>query len=186
MTKLSPEACRAARAILNWSIGDLCVQSQVVPAAINRLESGQEISSEDTDKIVSAFVEHNVEILTENGTGARLIDPVEKVQQKDFCVTIIDNFNKHDRSDRFEICGFENPDQAMVYGLRRVHSSVEQFRKDDQTKEQLHSIWMAMGDEVRVEGIYIGFVNFDYFFENPATPEECDYHSLRPKQGNGL
>lgn len=183
MTKLTPESCRAARAILNWSIRDLSVASKVIPAAINQLESGREINPEDTEKIISTFVEHNIEILTENGTGARLIDSADKAPQKSFCVTIIDNFNKHDRNDRFEICGFESPDQAMVYGLRRVHSSVEQFRKADQTKEQLHRIWSAMGDEVRVDGVYIGMVNFDHFFENPATAEERDYVSLQPEQG---
>lgn len=186
MTKLTPESCRAARATLDWSIKDLCEQSKVVPAAVNQLESGREISSEDSDKIISTFVEHDIEILTGNGVGARLIESGEKTPQKHFCVTIIDNFNKHDRNDRFEICGFESADQAMVYGLRRVWSSVEQFRKDDQTKEQLHYIWMAMGDEVNVDGVYIGFVNFDYFFQNPATAEERDYISLLPEQKDEL
>lgn len=45
--------------------------------------------------------------------------------QTGFIVTIIDNFNKHDLDSRFFGLRLRSLEQAMIYGMRRVRSSVE-------------------------------------------------------------
>lgn len=99
-----------------------------------------------------------------------------------YSVMIIDNFNRHDSDSRFDKTGFESKEHALEYGMRRVRSSVKQCCKDGQTKEQNYSLWMAMGEEVSVDGVRLGSVYYDDFYESNPTAEECDYVSLTPKQ----
>ncbi len=73
----------------------------------------------------------------------------------------------------------------MTYGMRRVRSSVEQFRQSNQTRDQLYRSWMALGEEVEVDGARIGLGNFDRFYKHPATAQESDYLSLQPQQDDG-
>jgi hypothetical protein len=105
--------------------------------------------------------------------------------QTSFTVTVIDNFHRHDVDTRIVVCGFENLEQAMSYGMRRVRSSIEQFRQSDQTRDQLYRTWIALGEEVEVDGARIGLGNFDRFYKYPATAQECDYLLLQPQQPDG-
>ncbi len=73
MTILTPESCRAARAILKWSIRDLATNAGIAKSTINLLENGNPIRPSTSEKIIAAFAEHNVEITNGDGTGARLI-----------------------------------------------------------------------------------------------------------------
>ena len=73
MAKLTPEASRAARAILKWSMRDLAETAGVALATIYALESkGDPIRASTEAKLVEAFDAHGVEITNGNGTGARL------------------------------------------------------------------------------------------------------------------
>lgn len=69
---LTPEANRAARAILKWSIRALASEAGIAASTVHRLEQTGIASAETTGKIVAAFDRHGVEITNGDGTGARL------------------------------------------------------------------------------------------------------------------
>ena len=70
--KLTGPACRAARALLEWSKRDLAAASGVALGTIQRIETGGDFYASTADKIVATFAGHGVEITNGNGTGARL------------------------------------------------------------------------------------------------------------------
>ena len=71
---VTPEACRAGRAILKWSMRELAEQSGVAWTTINRLESGVAAREATASKIVAAFQAHGVELIAEDSrTGAVVI-----------------------------------------------------------------------------------------------------------------
>jgi len=69
---LTPAACRAARALLNWKSADLMREAQVGPNTIVKLEAGKGVRASTALKIVEAFGRYGVEITNGDGTGARL------------------------------------------------------------------------------------------------------------------
>lgn len=72
MTKLTPESCRAARAILKWSVRDLGEESGVAFTTISQFENGRTMRASTAEKIIAAFALRSVEITNGDGTGARL------------------------------------------------------------------------------------------------------------------
>jgi transcriptional regulator with XRE-family HTH domain len=72
VAKLTGAACRAARALLKWSMRDLADAAKVSLPTILKLENDGAVSSDTADKIVSAFERQRVEITNGDGTGARL------------------------------------------------------------------------------------------------------------------
>jgi transcriptional regulator with XRE-family HTH domain len=72
MAKLTPEACRAGRALLGWSMHQLRQESGLSISAVQQVESGGEFFRATEEKIVAAFARHGVEITNGDGTGARL------------------------------------------------------------------------------------------------------------------
>lgn len=75
MTRLvTPEACRAARAILKWSMRDLAERSGVAWTTINRLEAGSDGRASTASKIVAAFAAEGVDLIGDDiRTGAILV-----------------------------------------------------------------------------------------------------------------
>jgi transcriptional regulator with XRE-family HTH domain len=73
MAELTPEACKAARALLGWGVRDLASMADVGVVTISRLEAGDPIGDKTKDKIKAAFAKANVEITNGEGTGARLL-----------------------------------------------------------------------------------------------------------------
>jgi transcriptional regulator with XRE-family HTH domain len=70
---LTPAACRAARALLGWSIGDLVREARTSPNSVSRFERGEGVLRPSTAlQIVQAFDAAGVEITNGDGTGARL------------------------------------------------------------------------------------------------------------------
>jgi len=72
---LTPEACRAGRALVGWSMRDLAEHAGVSLGAVNRLEGGDTASRGGTAaKIIAALEAKGVEIVSaEDRTGAVLI-----------------------------------------------------------------------------------------------------------------
>jgi hypothetical protein len=105
------------------------------------------------------------------------------VGRKEYGVRVIDNFHRHDPDEWFEISGFATVAAAREYAIRRVRSSMEQFRKPDTTPDELRRAWASMGEEVIVEGESIGAEHMERFIAEPPQPGECDYLSLEPKGG---
>lgn len=75
MAKLTPEANRAARAILQWSLRDLADRAGVAFSTVHRFEKTGACSATVEEKIVAAFAASSVEITNGMGTGARLVLP---------------------------------------------------------------------------------------------------------------
>jgi transcriptional regulator with XRE-family HTH domain len=70
--KLTPEACRAGRALLNWSVRDLMREAGVSPNTVTGLERGDPVRPITEAKIVECFERFGVEITNGDGTGAQL------------------------------------------------------------------------------------------------------------------
>lgn len=75
MAKLTPQACRAARALLGWSAKELVAAAKVSPNTVSRIENGEDVQAPTEAKVVAAFEAAGVEILNGEGTGARLRFP---------------------------------------------------------------------------------------------------------------
>lgn len=73
MAKLTPEACRAARALLRWGVRDLAAAAGVGVVTVARYEGGEEIREATAEKLKAAFEANGVEITNGKGTGARLL-----------------------------------------------------------------------------------------------------------------
>lgn len=69
---LSGDACRAARALLRWSVRDLVRQAGTSPNVINRVEAGGTVRGSTALKIASTFEAAGVELLNSDAPGARL------------------------------------------------------------------------------------------------------------------
>jgi len=72
MADLTPEANRAARAILRWSVRDLADKAGIAFSTVHRFETTGVATETTKDKIKAAYAAHNVEITNGDGTGARL------------------------------------------------------------------------------------------------------------------
>lgn len=71
---LTPEASRAGRALLNWSLKDLAQKSGVSFTTISQLENGRPPYKSTVAKIVAVFEAEGVEIVSaEDRTGAVLV-----------------------------------------------------------------------------------------------------------------
>lgn len=69
---LTPEANRAARAILKWSVRDLAAAAGIAFTTVHRFEQTGTATEMTKAKIIAAYAAHNVEITNGDGTGARL------------------------------------------------------------------------------------------------------------------
>jgi DNA-binding XRE family transcriptional regulator len=67
---LSPEQCRAARALLAWSQDDLSAKAKVAPKTLQLFETGQrDPYSRTLTALRSAFEKAGVVFIAENGGG---------------------------------------------------------------------------------------------------------------------
>ena len=73
MTELTPEACRAARAILKWTVREMADHAELDYAAVHRFETTGRGSETLKAALKSCFAAHHVEIIDDNGTGAKLL-----------------------------------------------------------------------------------------------------------------
>ncbi|MGE5501585.1 MAG: helix-turn-helix domain-containing protein [Ignavibacteriales bacterium] len=69
---LSGDACRAARALLKWSVLELAHQARVSPNTIVKLENGSTIRAKSAMRIRARFAHEGVELLDEPMPGARV------------------------------------------------------------------------------------------------------------------
>ena len=72
MADLTPEANRAARAILKWSLRDLAEHAGIAFSTVHRFETSGIATDTTKAKIVAAYAARNVDITNGEGTGARL------------------------------------------------------------------------------------------------------------------
>lgn len=72
MPELTPEANRAARAILKWTVRDLAEKAGIAFTTVNRFELSGTATDTTKGKMLAAYEAEGVEILDQNGTGAIL------------------------------------------------------------------------------------------------------------------
>lgn len=72
MAELTPEANRAARAILKWSVRELADNAGIAFSTVHRFETSGTATEATKDKIKAAYAAHGVEITNGEYTGARL------------------------------------------------------------------------------------------------------------------
>lgn len=72
MAELTPEANRAARAILKWSVRELAEHAGVAFTTVHRFETTGTATQTTRDKIKAAYAVHGVEITNGEYTGARI------------------------------------------------------------------------------------------------------------------
>jgi len=71
---LTPEASRAARGLLKWSLKDLAEKAGVAFTTISQFENGRPAYGTTADKLIAAFVAEGVEIIADaDRTGAVLV-----------------------------------------------------------------------------------------------------------------
>ncbi len=71
--KLTPESCRAARAILNMSTHQMAAAVGVSPTTLNGIEAGNAVRASTEAKIIGALNSLGVEILNGDAPGARML-----------------------------------------------------------------------------------------------------------------
>jgi DNA-binding XRE family transcriptional regulator len=71
---LTPEACRAGRALLKWGVRDLGDKAGLSQTTVVQFEAGRPHADSTVVAIRAAFTRHGVEITNGNGTGARLLN----------------------------------------------------------------------------------------------------------------
>ncbi|MCA0343869.1 MAG: transcriptional regulator [Proteobacteria bacterium] len=72
MAELTPEANRAARAILKWSVRELAEHAGIAFTTVHRFETTGIATDTTKDKIKAAYAAHDVEITNGDFTGARI------------------------------------------------------------------------------------------------------------------
>jgi DNA-binding XRE family transcriptional regulator len=71
--KLTPESCRAARAILNMSTHEMATAVGVSPTTLNGIEAGNTVRASTEAKIIRGLNSLGVEILNSDAPGARML-----------------------------------------------------------------------------------------------------------------
>lgn len=73
---LTPEANRAARGILKWSVRDLAEKAGIAFTTVHRFENTGQATETTKAKIIAAYTAEGVEIIDDGGTGAMLVTNV--------------------------------------------------------------------------------------------------------------
>ena len=73
MTDINAQSCRAARALLGWSMADLAQHAAIALQTIQRIESGKPFYESTGLKLIETFRAHGVEVLLPPAYGARVI-----------------------------------------------------------------------------------------------------------------
>ncbi len=72
--QLSPEACRAARGLLGWSLQELAKATELSFETLSRFENGRPMRGSTAARVVAAFADMGVDLVSEpDRTGAVLI-----------------------------------------------------------------------------------------------------------------
>jgi hypothetical protein len=101
------------------------------------------------------------------------------VEQETYSVYVIDMYH-YDKDEDFTVHGFATLEVAKEYARRRTRSSVEESRCKD--PESTSRAWHQWGESCFVVGgDYSANTELDFFIANKATPEECDFASIEPK-----
>lgn len=99
-----------------------------------------------------------------------------------WAVIVIDNFDSYEREENYQISGFPDSESAVEYARRFIRHCIEEIRWKH-GDEELRELWLGLGLFAIVSGPD-GFPDYTFedelesFFNNPASPEECDYKAI--------
>lgn len=108
-----------------------------------------------------------------------------------YSVTVVDLFHPE---DVIVYDGFPSFELAKEFARRRTRASLEGLRRDNPTvrsKVGLASAWRSLGENAIVTGggparAYAGKDEVDYFIDNPASGEDCDWSGFAAAAGAKL
>lgn len=72
MANLTPDACRAARALLRLSVRDLGARAGISGESISAYETGRPMRDSNKQKLLAVFDDAGVDILNGDAPGARM------------------------------------------------------------------------------------------------------------------
>ena len=72
MANLTPQGCRAGRALMNWSVRDLGGKAGISGESISAFENGRPMRESNKATILAVFEANGVEILNGDNPGARM------------------------------------------------------------------------------------------------------------------
>lgn len=101
-----------------------------------------------------------------------------------YSVFVIDM--SYDSEKDFTVSGFPAVRLANEFARRRVRDSLEELRREGQTREELRRLWHMFGQDATMPGHeprYAGSHDLDYFIEHPATREERDRQAIERLAG---
>lgn len=79
--------------------------------------------------------------------------------------------------------GFTDVAAARAYAEARIRASVEELRTADIPAAELRSLWYLYGEDCSVlDDTFRGSDMLDLYIEIPASPGECDWAVLTPRQ----
>lgn len=106
-----------------------------------------------------------------------------KGKNKPYSVLVIDNFHLDPEED-YIIDGFPTLELAKEFARRRTRATIEEFRKEGKSKEEIIKLWHTFGESCSVlGGGYAASSELDFFIENPATKEEIDWIAVKKEAG---
>jgi len=77
--KLTPEACRAGRALLDWSMRDLASAAQVSVTTVLKIEQGSESTRSETfQKIQAAFAARGVDLIVQRAKSGAILNRAQR------------------------------------------------------------------------------------------------------------
>lgn len=87
------------------------------------------------------------------------------------------------QEDEWIVAEFDDENTAKEFAKRWLRASLEELRKKNQNKKSLKEQWFTFGDDACVVGTdFCASKDLDFYINNPATPEEIDWKSLKDKK----
>ena len=108
---------------------------------------------------------------------------VKKGKKETYRVLVIDNFHR-DPEEHYVIDGFPTLELAKEFARRRTRATIEEYRKQGKSKEEILKLWHTFGESCLViDGGYTASSELDFFIENSAKKEEIDWIAIKKEAG---
>jgi transcriptional regulator with XRE-family HTH domain len=72
MANLTPQGCRAARGLVNWSVRELGAKCGISGESISAFENGRPMRESNKAAVIAALEAEGIEILNGDAPGARM------------------------------------------------------------------------------------------------------------------
>jgi hypothetical protein len=100
-----------------------------------------------------------------------------------YWVMILDMGHHQDADHETVVAGFPTFAAAREYARRRTRDSLEDLRQDNQTAQQLRTLWATFGEDILAFGPdagerYAGASEIDVFIASPASADERDWQAI--------